>query len=126
MVLRERTAPRPDSERAPSVIGGTVMGATRSSVTVDGGSMVLPQKKFMLLYKMRGGLIRMRLIEEDGSVLFTIDNEGKSIPDEDKSRIFNKFYQGDSSHESEGNGLGLALCARSSPSTAARSGSKTR
>ena len=57
----------------------------------------------------RGGLIRMRLIEENGSVLFTIDNEGKSIPDEDKSRIFNKFYQGDSSHESEGNGLGLAL-----------------
>ena len=57
----------------------------------------------------RGGLIRMRLIEENGSVLFTIDNEGKSISDEDKSRIFNKFYQGDSSHESEGNGLGLAL-----------------
>ena len=56
-----------------------------------------------------GGLIRMRLIEEDGSVLFTIDNEGKSIPGEDKSRIFNKFYQGDISHESEGNGLGLAL-----------------
>ena len=57
----------------------------------------------------RGGLIRMRLIEENGSVLFTIDNEGKSIPDEDKSRIFNKFYQGDSSHESEGNGLGLSI-----------------
>ena len=56
-----------------------------------------------------GGLIRMRLIQEGGSVLFTIDNEGKSIPDEDKARIFNKFYQGDNSHESEGNGLGLAL-----------------
>ena len=147
------------SERR-QVIGGTVMECDSLSVTVDGESMVLPQKEFMLLYKMasfpgriftrqqlmddiwgydsstdthtvdvhiarlrerfrdnpdfkivtmRGGLIRMRLIEEDGSVLFTIDNEGKSIPDEDKSRIFNKFYQGDSSHESEGNGLGLAL-----------------
>lgn len=60
----------------------------------------------------RGGLIRMRLIEEDGSVLFTIDNEGKSIPGEDKSRIFNKFYQGDSSHESEGNGPRPCACAQ--------------
>ena len=74
----------------------------------------------------RGGLIRMRLIEEDGSVLFTIDNEGKSIPDEDKVPAFFKqnSIQGDSSHESEGNGLALRLCARSSPSTAARSGSR--
>ncbi len=57
----------------------------------------------------RGGLIRMRMLRENGSILFTIDDEGPSIPDEDKARIFNKFYQGDSSHESEGNGLGLAL-----------------
>ncbi len=45
----------------------------------------------------------------NGSVLFTIDNEGPVISEKDKARIFNKFYQGDSSHESEGNGLGLAL-----------------
>ena len=57
----------------------------------------------------RGGLIRMRMLRENGSILFTIDDEGPSIQDEDKARIFNKFYQGDSSHESEGNGLGLAL-----------------
>lgn len=57
----------------------------------------------------RSGLIRMRMLRENGSILFTIDDEGPSIPDEDKARIFNKFYQGDSSHESEGNGLGLAL-----------------
>lgn len=56
-----------------------------------------------------GGLIRMRMLREDGHILFTIDNEGPSIPDADKARIFNKFYQGDSSHESEGNGLGLSL-----------------
>ena len=48
-------------------------------------------------------------MQETGSVLFTIDNEGPVISEKDKARIFNKFYQGDSSHESEGNGLGLAL-----------------
>ena len=34
------------------VIGGTVMECDSLSVTVDGESMVLPQKEFMLLYKM--------------------------------------------------------------------------
>lgn len=57
----------------------------------------------------RGGLVQIRLVQETGSVLFTIDNEGPVISEKDKARIFNKFYQGDSSHESEGNGLGLAL-----------------
>ena len=36
----------------PIVIGGTVMECDSLSVTVDGESMVLPQKEFMLLYKM--------------------------------------------------------------------------
>ena len=40
------------SERR-QVIGGTVMECDSLSVTVDGESMVLPQKEFMLLYKMR-------------------------------------------------------------------------
>ena len=39
------------SERR-EVIGGTVMECDSLSVTVDGESMVLPQKEFMLLYKM--------------------------------------------------------------------------
>ena len=39
------------SERR-QVIGGTVMECDSLSVTVDGESMVLPQKEFMLLYKM--------------------------------------------------------------------------
>ena len=51
----------------------------------------------------------MRMLREDGHILFTIDNEGPSIPDADKARIFNKFYQGTARTSLRGNGLGLAL-----------------
>ena len=40
---------------------------------------------------------------------FSIWDNGPTIPEADIDRIFNKFYQGDNSHASEGNGLGLAL-----------------
>ena len=55
------------------------------------------------------GMIRMKLERADGKITFTIEDEGCGISDEEKNHIFNKFYQSDSSHKSEGNGLGLAL-----------------
>jgi len=56
-----------------------------------------------------GGLIRIRLQQEGSSIVFSVEDEGEGIPEEDKLRIFNKFYQLDSSHKQEGNGLGLSL-----------------
>lgn len=57
----------------------------------------------------QNGQIRIRLKQPDGSVTFSIWDNGLPIPEADIDRIFNKFYQGDNSHASEGNGLGLAL-----------------
>ena len=57
----------------------------------------------------QNGQIRIRLKQLDGSVTFSILDNGLPIPEADIDRIFNKFYQGDNSHASEGNGLGLAL-----------------
>ena len=58
------------------------------------------------------GAVRLRLRRADGGVVFTIEDEGPGIPAEAQKHIFDKFYQGDSSHREEGNGLGLALVRR--------------
>ena len=39
-------------------------------------------------------------------------NTGSEIPPEHQKRIFNKFYQADESHATQGNGIGLAIVKR--------------
>lgn len=56
-----------------------------------------------------GQTIRIRLYSEGESIIFTIDDEGEGISESAKKHIFDRFYQEDSSHKVEGNGLGLAL-----------------
>lgn len=59
-----------------------------------------------------GGLITLRLRRTDSRFVFTIDDVGPGIPEDEQRHIFNRFYQLDSSHKQEGNGLGLALCTQ--------------
>ena len=56
-----------------------------------------------------GGRISVTLKEENGEAVVSIGDSGCGISPETGKRIFDKFYQGDTSHASEGNGLGLAL-----------------
>lgn len=55
------------------------------------------------------GIISITLHNSDGKTVFCIDDSGPGVSDEDKKVIFNRFYQADLSHKSEGNGLGLSL-----------------
>ncbi len=55
------------------------------------------------------GSIKLRLWVSDGKIRFVIEDSGEGIKNEAILHIFDKFYQGDSSHKQEGNGLGLAL-----------------
>ena len=59
-----------------------------------------------------GGLVRVRLRSCETGVVFTVEDEGSGIPDAARQHIFDKFYQSDSSHREEGNGLGLTLVRR--------------
>ena len=56
-----------------------------------------------------GGTIHIRMVPEGKKILFSIENEGPWISENALKHIFDKFYQEDSSHKQEGNGLGLAL-----------------
>lgn len=56
-----------------------------------------------------GGDINIILKKYEKEVVFTIKDSGIGMSEEVKERIFDKFYQGDTSHAKEGNGLGLAL-----------------
>lgn len=59
-----------------------------------------------------GGEIRLRLHCESTCIRITVSDNGPGIPKDQQSAIFERFYQADGSHKSEGNGLGLALARR--------------
>ena len=58
------------------------------------------------------GLVKIRLWKDKDGAVFTVEDNGPGIAPEAIKHIFDKFYQADSSHKSEGNGLGLSLVKR--------------
>lgn len=55
------------------------------------------------------GLVSIDIKERDGLIVVTVLNTGSAIPKESMERIFQKFYQVDTSHAAKGNGVGLAI-----------------
>lgn len=55
------------------------------------------------------GSVSVSLTESEGSAVVSVTDTGCGMSREVGMRIFEKFYQGDTSHQGEGNGLGLAL-----------------
>lgn len=60
----------------------------------------------------KGGRIGVKVKQDGADAVVTVTDTGCGISSETGKRIFEKFYQGDASHSSEGNGLGLALVKR--------------
>ena len=53
--------------------------------------------------------IEVKIKEKDGGTEISVANHGEEISDEDKGKIFNKFYQKNKGVGAEGNGIGLSI-----------------
>jgi len=63
-------------------------------------------------YSAQGGKLTISCKLDGEYVKVRVRDEGEGMPDRVRERIFEKFYQGDASHGSRGNGLGMSIVKR--------------
>lgn len=86
-------------------------------ITVHGNQYLLGEVWMNLLtnairFTPENGQIAVRASELLDEIEVEVEDNGCGMTPEVKSRVFERFYQGDRSHSNEGNGLGLALVKR--------------
>ena len=55
------------------------------------------------------GLVEAAIYEDTESISVSVINSGSEIPRDKQDRLFQKFYQADESHATEGSGIGLSI-----------------
>ncbi len=87
----------------------------RAMIEADEGLLALVWTNLLsnaVKFTPEGGTIRLSQISDGEKITVSVADTGCGMDEKTISRIFDKFYQGDTSHSTEGNGLGLALVKR--------------
>lgn len=85
--------------------------------TISGNEELLKQIWINLIdnaikFSSEKSMVQIDITESGDTVSVTIANMGSTISEDDRKKIFNKFYQADKSHSSMGSGIGLAIVKR--------------
>lgn len=86
-------------------------------VTYNGNEEMLNHVWLNLLgnavkFSPQGASLTVRLVRRGNEAVCTVRDAGPGMDEATRRRVFEKFYQGDTAHATEGNGLGLALVKR--------------
>ena len=88
--------------------------ATFDEYTIQGDQELLKQVWVNLLdnaikFSPEKGEITIEIKEEADWIYVAVKNNGPMITEEERKRLFDKFWQGDTSHASQGTGIGLSV-----------------
>ena len=60
-------------------------------------------------FSSEGGELKIAIAKENGFIKVSVENGGRTITEEEKEKIFTKFYRGKRESSNEGNGIGLSI-----------------
>lgn len=97
-----------DIEIETYIADGVIVHGDREMLSLVWNNLMSNALKFTP----NNGKIQIKVSRENGKGLVSISDNGCGMDAQTGKNIFKKFYQGDTSHAAQGNGLGLALVKR--------------
>lgn len=62
-----------------------------------------------IYYSHEGGTIKVKLVKDEGSAVFTVEDQGIGVPASEQKRLFGKFFRAENARQQRPDGTGVGL-----------------